>query len=103
MVFGSIAIEITGSGNTMRSSMIGVLFVAERVAGGGRLQTDAPRDVAGLDVFDLFALVGVHLQQAPDALALALGRCSARRCRCESARVHAQERQLTDERDRSGS
>ena len=38
------------------------------------LQAHRGGDVAGVDALDVFALVGVHLQQAPDALALALAR-----------------------------
>ena len=38
VVFGSMAMSITGSGNSIRSRMIGCLLVAERVAGGGELQ-----------------------------------------------------------------
>ena len=45
--------------------------VADRVAGGDAAQTDGRADVARPHFLDLFALVGVHLQQASDAL----GRC----------------------------
>ena len=51
-----------------------MLLVAERVA-GGRLacRPDGGGDVAGADLLDLLAVVGVHLQDAADALPLALG------------------------------
>ena len=68
LVFGSMATEMTGSGKIMRSRMIGVLGIAERVAGGHVLQAHGRGDVAGADFLDLLALVGVHLQQAADAL-----------------------------------
>ena len=46
-----------------------MLFVADRVAGRNVLQTDRGADVARQNFADLFALVGVHLQQTADALA----------------------------------
>ena len=45
-VFGSMAIEMTGAGKCIDSSTIGVLLVAQRVAGGGHAQADGGRDVA---------------------------------------------------------
>ena len=42
--------------------------VAERVTGGGVLETDGRDDVAGEDGVLVFAVVGVHLQDAADAL-----------------------------------
>ena len=74
LVFGSMAIEMTGSGNSIDSRMIGVILVAERVAGRAVAQADRRGDVAGVDLLDLLALVGVHLEEAADALALALAR-----------------------------
>ena len=68
LVFGSTATAMTGAGNSMDSRMIGMVLVANRVAGGDVLQSDASADVAGVDLGDVFALVGVHLQQAADAL-----------------------------------
>ena len=47
---------------------------AQRVAGGGVLQADGGDDVAGRDDVDVLAVVGVHLQQATDALLVALRR-----------------------------
>ena len=48
-----------------------VLHVRQRVAGGDVLETDRGGDVAGPHFLDLVALVGVHLQDTADALALA--------------------------------
>ena len=48
-----------------------LVLVADRVAGGDVLQADGGADVARPHFLDLFALVGVHLQEAADAL----GRC----------------------------
>ncbi len=47
-------------------------FVANRVARRDVLQSDAGADVARINLADLFALVGVHLQQASNALGAAL-------------------------------
>ena len=51
-----------------------VLQRAQRVAGGHVLQAHGRGDVAGADFLDLVALVGVHLQDAADALLLRLDR-----------------------------
>ena len=67
-VLGSTATLITGSGK------IDVLEVDRRVGGGERVAGDdlldahRGRDVAGVDLLDLLALVGVHHQDAPDPL-----------------------------------
>ena len=74
LVLGSTACEITGSGNSMRSSTMTFFDVAQRLAGGDVLQADRGGDVAGAHFLDLLALVGVHLQQAADALLLAAHR-----------------------------
>ena len=50
-----------------------VAAVAERVAGGGVLEAEAGDDVAGHGDVEVFALVGVHQQDAAEALALLLG------------------------------
>ncbi len=42
--------------------------VGERLAGGHVFQAHGRGDVAGADFLDLVAVVGVHLQQAADAL-----------------------------------
>ena len=68
LVLGSMATEITGSGNSMRSSTIGCVGVAERVTGGRVLEADDRDDVAGEDGVLVFAVVGVHLEDAADAL-----------------------------------
>ena len=61
-----------------------LLEIADRVAGVDVLETHGRGDVAGAHFLDLAALVGVHLQQAPDALLLRLA--SARTpCRRNSA------------------
>ena len=47
LVFGSIATWMTGAGKFIDSRITGVLGVAQRVAGGGVLQTHDGDDVAG--------------------------------------------------------
>ena len=54
--------------------------IAQRVAGRRFLQANGRGDVAGAHFLDVLALVGVHLQDAAEALLLALHR-RCRRCR----------------------
>ena len=68
LVFGSTATWITGSGKIIFSSDDRLVRVAQRVAGGRFLQAHGRGDVAGAHFLDLLALVGVHLQDAADAL-----------------------------------
>ena len=75
LVFGSTATWMTGSGKSSDSRTIGALRVAQRVAGGGLLQADDGDDVAGEDRVEVLAVVGVHLQDAADALLAVLGAC----------------------------
>ena len=67
------ATEITGSGKLIDSRITGCFGVADRVAGRHPLETHGRGDVTGPDLLDLFALVGVHLEQAADALGAAAG------------------------------
>ena len=57
----------------MRSSTIGVRPLAQRVAGGRLLEAEPGDDVARVRDVDVFALVGVHPQDATDALLAVLG------------------------------
>ena len=70
-VFGSIATEMTGSGNSIDSSRIGAAVDRQRVAGGRGLEADGGDDLARADLLPLLAVVRVHLEQAADALGLA--------------------------------
>src|SRR3989304_4490128 len=84
---------MTGSGKIIRSSTIGC-FSSQRGSPGvaGRAV------VAGRDVLDPLALVRVHLQQTPDALALLPRRVVHARAAVGLPGVHAQERQLSEQR-----
>ena len=48
------------------------LIVAEGVAGGGVLKSDAGGDITGIDNRDVLAMIRVHLKQSSKPLALAL-------------------------------
>ena len=50
-----------------------VVAIAERVAGGDFLEAESGDDVAGHRDVEVFALVGVHQQDATEPLALLLG------------------------------
>ena len=74
-----------------------MILIAEGITGGGVLQADGRRDIARVDLFDLFAVIGVHLKDAAEALALALGGVENVGAGFTGTGVHAEERQLTDE------
>ena len=70
LVFGSMATDDRlGEGD--RLELIGASGAAERVAGDDLLDADGRRDVARVDLVDVLAVVGVHHQDAPDALGAA--------------------------------
>ena len=75
-----------------------VVRIGQRVAGEGVLEADGGGDVAGVDLLDLLAVVGVHLEDAPDALLLALDRVEDVRAGLERARVDPEEGELAHER-----
>src|SRR3546814_15235798 len=64
-----------------------VLRVAQRLAGGGVLQAGDGDDVAGAGLLDVLAVIGVHLQHAADALAVALHRVEDLRARVDHAGI----------------
>ena len=63
-VFGSIAIEMTGSRNCMRSRTIGWSSSQSVSPVVVSRRPDRGADVAGVDLLDLLALVRVHLERA---------------------------------------
>ena len=95
-VFGSMATWMTGSGNSMRSRITGSAAVAQRVAGGGVLEAEAGDDVAGVGHVDVLTLVGVHQQDAAEALALLLDGVVDLVALVDRARVDAEVRQLAE-------
>ena len=69
LVLGSTATEITGTAKVMDSSAIGC-FSSQMVSPVDNvLQANRGADIARQNFVDVFALVGVHLQQAANALA----------------------------------
>jgi hypothetical protein len=70
-----------------------VIRRGQRVAGAGVLQADEGGDVAGMDLLDLGALVGMHLEHPPDALAMVLGGVHHRVARLQRAGIDAHEGQ----------
>ncbi len=77
----------------MRSRTTGILRRGQRIAGTGVLQADEGGDVAGFDLFDLLALVGVHLEHAADALAVGFGGVQHHVARVQRAGIDAHEGQ----------
>ena len=73
-----------------------VLLVAERVAGRGVLQADRRRDVTGIDLRDILAVVGVHQKDAAQTLALALGGVQDGFAGFDRAGIDTEERQTAD-------
>ena len=95
-VFGSIATLMTGSGKSIISSLIGLSRRAQRVAGGDLLDADGGGDVAGRDVLEVDAFVGVHLEDAADALVRPVETLRTLRAGLELARVDAEVGELAD-------
>ena len=73
------------------------LFVAQGVAGGGVFQTHQSHDVASASPFHVFTLVGVHLQDAANAFALAGVGVVHGHAGFKETGVNAEEGQVTDE------
>ena len=87
-----------GLGERDRLQQDRVRLVAQRVPGRDLLEADGGGDLAGADGLALLAAVGVHLEDAADALLAARRRVVDVRARLEHARVDAEVRQLADER-----
>ncbi len=80
----------------MFSRWIGCVGGGERVAGDDLLDAHRRGDVAGVDLLDLLALVGVHHQDAPDALGAAAADVEHARAGLEFAGVDAEVGELAD-------
>ncbi len=65
-------------------------LLAESVAGGGVLKTHGGEDVAGEGAVDVNAVVRVHLEDAAEALALAVGGVHHVGAGVNATGVHAQ-------------
>ena len=70
-------------------------LLAESVAGGGVLKTHGGEDVAGEGAVDVNAVVRVHLEDAAEALALAVGGVHHVGAGVNVTGVHAEEGELT--------
>ena len=79
----------------MRSRVIIVSWIAQRIAGNGLFQADCGRDVACAHLFDFFTLVCMHLQQSANPFFPSLYRVINRITGTHDARVHAEKDQLT--------
>ena len=74
----------------------GVLLVAQRVTGGGILQTDSSRNIARVNGVDVLTVVGVHLQDTADTLIVILDRVVDGGACVQRTGVHTEEAELTD-------
>ena len=70
-----------------------MIIIAQGIAGGGVLQAHGGSDVAGEDLLDVLPVVGMHLQDAADALLLVLGAVEHGGTGGELAGVHTEEGQ----------
>ena len=75
-----------------------MIRVTNRIAGGNVLQTNRGADIARENFADLFALVGVHLQQTPDALSLARAHVEYAVASLQLSGVNANKCELPDKR-----
>jgi hypothetical protein len=100
LVLGSMATWMTGAGNVIDSSVIGLRRIAQRLARGGHLQTHHGDDLAGAHGVDLFALVGVHPVDLADPLLLVLARVQHVGAGGQGSGVHPQVGQLAQVRVR---
>jgi hypothetical protein len=89
---GSIATLMTGSGKVIVSRRIGLSGAASVSPVTTCLIPDGRGDVARPDLVDVLAVVGVHHQDAPDALRLAELTLRIGSRPLEVARVDAEER-----------
>jgi hypothetical protein len=90
--------EMTGSGNGHPLEHDRVALVRERVARRRLLQADCGCDLARGDLVALLAVVRVHLEDAADALGLAVRRVEHAIAGLDLARVDAEVGELADER-----
>ncbi len=75
-----------------------VVLVAERVAGGHVFKSNSRSDVARIDLFDLVALIRVHLQDPSEPAVFALCRVIHVRSGVDRSGVDSEEREFSDVR-----
>ena len=97
-VLGSTASDRTRIGKLDLLQHHGTRGVANRVASLDRLEADDGQDLTSLRVLQVLALVGVHAQQAADALLAATFDIEHGAASMKGARVHPQESELPDVR-----
>ena len=77
---------------------MGMLRVAERVARGGLLNTDAGRDITRIAAVDILSVVGVHLQNSAHTLVGVLGRVINGAACFDFTGIYSEEAELADKR-----
>jgi hypothetical protein len=98
LVFGSMAMSMTGSGKTIDSSSTGASSAHRVSPVVVFLRPTAATMSPGRDLVDVLAVIGVHLQQAADALLVSLGAVEHVGAGVERTRVDTEVGQLTDVR-----
>ena len=73
-----------------------MFIIAERVAGCCILQPDRGGDITGIAAFNIFSVIGVHLQDAADPFALPLDGIHNGGPRLERAGIDTEKRQPAD-------
>src|SRR5262245_16807231 len=76
----------------------GVTLIAQGVPRCRTPQADCCGNVAGIDLFDLFPFVRVHLKEAPDSFPFPLRRIVDAGPGCQITRVNTEESKRSDER-----
>ncbi len=73
-----------------------MFFITESIARCGVFQSHRGRDIAGINLIDIFSVIGVHQQDPAETLAHALRRVHDRLARLQRTGVHAEEAQSSD-------
>ena len=74
-----------------------VLFIAERITGGGVFQTDSAGNLTDIDIGDFLAVIGMHQKDTADTFSLLLGGVHDIAAACNMSGVHTEESKLADE------
>ena len=73
-----------------------MLLVTKGVTRCGVLQTDRGSDIAGINSVDIFAVVGMHPEDASQTLTISFGGVEYGGTSVHSTRIHAEEAELAD-------